>query len=75
MSYMFHGCASLKNVPDFSRWNIKKKVTNVTGMFSGCTSLKSFPDLSRLNINHGIKKKSLFVEENEKIIAKKIKNC
>ena len=75
MSYMFHGCASLKNVPDFSRWNIKKKVTNVTGMFAGCTSLKSFPDLSRLNINHGIKKKSLFVEENEKIIAKKIKNC
>ena len=73
MSYMFHGCSSLKSIPDFSKWNLKNKVTNVTGMFGGCTSLKAFNELPKWN--NRMKKNSLFVEDNEKIIAKKVKNC
>ena len=73
MSYMFHGCSSLKSIPDFFIFYLKNKVTNVTGMFGGCTSLKAFNELPKWN--NRMKKNSLFVEDNDKIIAKKVKNC
>ena len=73
MSYMFHGCSSLKTVPDFSKWNLKN-VKNVTGMFEGCTSLKSKPNISKWNISKKIKKDSIFAGVKEKM-PKRLKDC
>jgi len=73
MSYMFHGCTSLKTTPDFSKWNLRN-VKNVTGMFNGCTSLKSLPNMSKWNLSKKIKKDSMFEGCNEKL-TKKLKNC
>ena len=39
MDYMFHGCTSLKALPDLSKWNTNN-VTNMDYMFSECTFLK-----------------------------------
>ena len=46
MSYMFHGCSLLKELPDISKWNTSK-VSNMSYIFSGCKSLISIPDISK----------------------------
>ena len=65
MSYMFHGCKSLKKIPDFSNWNLKN-VKNMTGIFGGCNKLRNKGDIYKWNINKNINKKSLFYESDEK---------
>ena len=44
MERMFHGCNSLKSLPNISYWNTYK-VENVFCMFSGCESLISLSDI------------------------------
>jgi len=48
LSFMFHGCKSLKSLPDISNWNTSK-VSDMSYMFSHCESLESLPDLSNWN--------------------------
>ena len=43
---MFHGCSSLKSVPDISNWNIDNLIT-IHSMFYNCTKLISIPDISK----------------------------
>ena len=46
---MFHGCSSLKSVPDISNWNTDNLVT-IYSMFYNCTKLISIPDISKWTI-------------------------
>ena len=48
ISSLFTGCASLKELPDISNWNISN-VNKILGLFAGCSSLKKLPDISKWN--------------------------
>ena len=48
MSYMFHGCKSLIELPDLAEWNISD-ITDMSYMFYDCELLSSLPDISKWN--------------------------
>ena len=51
MSCMFNECASLKILPDLSKWNTDN-VTDISSMFSRCAKLISLPDISKWNTSN-----------------------
>ena len=48
LNSVFSGCSSLIEMPDISKWNLKK-TKNISGLFSGCSSLTKLPDISNWN--------------------------
>ena len=48
LCYLFHGCNSLKSLPDISKWDISN-VYNMDGIFGYCYSLISLPNISEWN--------------------------
>ena len=46
MNGLFHGCSSLKHLPDISKWNTNN-VINISLMFCGCYLLEKLPDISK----------------------------
>ena len=66
MSYMFHGCSLLKELPDISKWNTSK-VSNMSYIFSGCKSLISIPDISKWNTSNVNDMREMFYECNSLI--------
>ena len=41
----FAGCSSLKEIPDISKWDIRK-INNLSCLFYGCSSLQKLPNIS-----------------------------
>ena len=58
MSYMFHGCASLVDLPNMSNWETRF-VNKMIGMFSGC-SISKLPDISKWDISLCVIMSSMF---------------
>ena len=51
MSYIFHKCPNLIEVPNISQMNTTK-VTNMSRLFEGCTLLESLPNISNWDISN-----------------------
>ena len=51
MRSMFHGCHSIQNLPDISKWNIKN-VEDIFSLFYDCSLLLYLPDISKWNTNN-----------------------
>ena len=56
---MFYNCASLKSLPDISKWNTAN-VNNMNSMFNGCLSLTALPDISEWDISKVTSKSKMF---------------
>lgn len=59
MSYMFHGCKYLLNLPDLEKWDTKN-VTKMNYMF-GKLQLKSLSDLSKWNTQNVVSMSAMFM--------------